>query len=89
MDDYKILGHLEVLAERLEITVSYEPLEIDGSYHSGGFCRIKGKDIVIINKKSSVTDKIIILVDTLKRYDLSQIYILPSIRAMLHLEEDH
>jgi len=83
MDDYKTLIELEELAERLEIIIRYEPLHIDGSTHIGGFCRIKDRDFVIINKKATPREKIHILIDALKRRDLAEIYILPSLREIL------
>jgi hypothetical protein len=87
MDDKAILNQLEELAQRVGITVRYEPLKIEGFIHTGGFCRIKGKDFVIINKKAAGRERMHILIDSLKRYDLSQIYILPSLREILDGEK--
>jgi hypothetical protein len=83
MDDNTALGQLEALVLRLGITLRYEPLKIDGSIHTGGFCRMKGQDFVIIHKKATPREKIYILVDAVKRYDLSGMYLLPSLREML------
>jgi hypothetical protein len=87
MDDKGIIGQLEELAQRVGITVRYEPLKMEGFIHTGGFCRIKGKDFVIINKKATARDRMHILSDALQRYDLSQIYILPSLREILDGEK--
>ena len=87
MDDKAIVGQLEELAQRVGITVRYEPLKTEGFIHTGGFCRIKGKDFIIINKKASGRERMHILIDSLKRYDLSQIYILPSLREILDGEK--
>ena len=87
MDDKAIVGQLEELAQRVGITVRYEPLKMEGFIHTGGFCRIKGKDFVIINKKATARERMHILIDSLKRYDLSQIYILPSLREILDGEK--
>lgn len=86
MDDHATLSQLEELAQRLGITVRYEALKSDGGLHPGGFCRVHGQDIVIINKKATGLEKIHILTDTLKRYDLSQIYVLPSLREILDVK---
>lgn len=83
MDDTATVSQLEELAQRLGITVRYETLKGDGLSHSGGFCRIHGQDVVIISKKATAMEKIHLIVDALKRYDLSQIYILPSLRELL------
>jgi hypothetical protein len=84
MDDSEIISQLKELAERLGITVRYESIE--GSLHAGGFCRVNGQDLVIVNKKGTAREKMCVLVDALKRYDLSGIYILPSLRALLEVE---
>jgi hypothetical protein len=85
MDDYKIdddtiLIQLEELAVRLGMTVRY--------VHMGGFCRIKGKDFLIINKKATPREKIYIFIDALKRRDLSEIYVRPSLRQILDNQND-
>ncbi|MEW6332651.1 MAG: hypothetical protein AB1558_00110 [Thermodesulfobacteriota bacterium] len=86
MDDHATLSQLEELAQRLGITVRYEALRGEGGPHPGGFCRIHGRDVVIINKKATGLEKIHILTDTLKRYDLSQIYVLPHLRERLDVK---
>ena len=86
MDDTATLSQLEELAQRLGITVRYEALKGDGLQHPGGFCRVHGQDVVIINKKAPGMEKIHLIIDTLKRYDLSKIYILPSLRELLDVK---
>jgi hypothetical protein len=86
MDDAATLGQLEELAQRLGITVRYEALKGDGAPHPGGFCRIHGQDVVIVNKKATGMEKIHVIAGALKRYDLSQIYMLPSLRALLDVK---
>ena len=83
MDDNTTLSQLEELAGRLGITIRYESLKIDGSGHMGGFCRINGEDFLIVSRKATPREKIYILVDTLKRRDMTEIYIVPSLREIL------
>lgn len=83
MDDHNTLIQLEELAARLGILIWYEPLNIEGSVHMGGFCRVKGQDCVIIDRKATTREKIYIFIDALKRRDLSDVYILPSLREIL------
>lgn len=83
MNDSTILRNLEDLAFRLNIKVRYDPLKIDGSFHAGGLCRVRGEDVLIINKKSSSREKIQILIDVLRRRELGDIYVMPSLREML------
>lgn len=88
MDDNNLLKELEGLAERLGITVRYEVLKIEGSQHTGGFCRVKGQDLIIIHKKAATRDKIHVLAETLKKRDLSHLYLLPSLRKVLGAEDE-
>lgn len=88
VDEKNLLVELEALAERLGITVRYEPLKIEGAQHTGGFCRVKGQDFVIIHKKASTRDKIHVLTETLRKRDLSQLYLLPTVRKALGDDED-
>ena len=54
----------------------------------GGFCRVKGQDCVIIDKKATTTEKIYIFIDALKGRDLSDVYILPSLREILDKKDE-
>jgi hypothetical protein len=88
MDDVTTLNQLEELAVRLGMTIRYEPLKIEGSVYIGGFCRVKGHDFVIVNRKATTTERIHVLAEALKRRELSEIYILPSLRELLDQETD-
>ena len=77
------LGQLEELASNLEVTVRYEKILKESSFFPGGYCRVKGKDLIIINSKASLDDKVEIIVRALNSFDLSQIYVLPAIREMI------
>jgi hypothetical protein len=78
-----LLSQLEELTESLGIKIRYEKIVKEGSYFSGGLCKIKGEDVVIINSKAAVEDKIEILSDALRTFDLSQVFIKPAIREFL------
>jgi len=86
MDDNTTLNQLEELADRLGMTIRYEPLKIEGSLYMGGFCRVKGQNFIMVNKKATTQERIHVLADALKRCDLNEIYILPSLRQLLEQE---
>ena len=83
MDDPLLLGKLEALAQRLDIQVRYESLEGETAFRSGGLCRIRKKPIIIINTRVTVREKIKTLVEALRRFDLSNIYLKPALRDLL------
>jgi len=83
MDDKTLITQLEELAENLAIEVRYEAIRKEGSFFTGGLCRLKGKDILIVNSDASMGDKIRSLAKALRRFDLSQIYMRPALREFL------
>jgi hypothetical protein len=83
MNDAVLLNQLEELAEKLEILVRDENINIEESSSTGGICRIEGKYVLILNSKSTVKEKIQVMIKVLCQFDLSDIYIKPVIRELL------
>lgn len=79
----EILGQIEELARSLEITVRYEKIQKESAFFPGGYCKVKGNDLIIINKMASLDDKVEIMARALLLFDLSQIYVLPAIRELI------
>ena len=83
MDESTLLGELEEVARSLGVDVRYESMKREGSFTSGGLCRLRGTYLLIVNSKASVRDKIEALAVALKRFDLSRLYIKPGLRDYL------
>ena len=83
MNDEVILSCLEELAEKLDILVRDENITIEESSSSGGLCRVEGKQVVILNSKATVKEKIQVMIAALHQFDLTQMYIKPVIRELL------
>jgi hypothetical protein len=83
MNDEIILSYLEELAEKLEILVRDENINIEESSSTGGLCRVEEQYILILNSKSTVKEKIKVMIEALNQFDLSEIYIKPVIRELL------
>ncbi|MBN2419583.1 MAG: hypothetical protein JXL81_09385 [Deltaproteobacteria bacterium] len=79
----EILGQLEELAGNLDISVRYEKIQKESAFFPGGYCKVKGKDLIIINSKASLDDKVEIISRALLLFDLSQIYVLPAVRELI------
>lgn len=88
MDDTTILGHLEALAHTLGIQVRYEPLESETTFPTGGLCRIKDKQFIIVNERASTGEKIRTLTKAMRRFDLSEVYLRPALRDFLETGSD-
>ena len=85
MDVSQILDLLEELAESLGLGISYESIRLDEELGTrpGGFCLLKGQRLVIINPQASTKDKIKILSEAVRHFDLGGIYIRPVLRELL------
>jgi hypothetical protein len=66
MNDEVILSFLEELAEKLEILVRDENINIEESSSSGGLCRVEGKYVIILNSKATVKEKIQVMIAALQ-----------------------
>lgn len=78
-----VLGNLETVAEQLGVEIRYEPMEGETGLSPGGLCRIRGKQIIIVNSKSPPEDQVATVIKALRRFDLSRIYLRPGIRDLL------
>jgi hypothetical protein len=83
LDETVVLGHLEALAHALEIQIRYEVIESETAFPSGGLCRIRDKQVIIVNTKATVGEKVQTLTRALRRFDLSNMYLKPALRDIL------
>jgi hypothetical protein len=83
LDDAALLGHLEALAHTLGIQIRYETLEGETPFQSGGLCRVREKQFIIVNAVATTGEKVHTLARALGRFDLSQIYLKPALRDLL------
>ena len=77
MDDNQIVELLEELAESFGLQISYETIRLDEELGNrpGGVCLLRGQRLIIINPNASMREKIRILSEAVKLFDLDQIYI--------------
>jgi len=88
MDDKVILSYLEELAEKLEILVRDEDINIEESSSTGGLCRVEGKYVIILNSKATVKEKIQVMITALQQFDLTDMYVKPIIRELLDVYKE-
>jgi len=83
VDDHIALDQLEALAYSLGAEVRYEKIPQDDVAISGGLYRLKGKNVIVIDSRATTKDRIRILVQALKPFDLADVYIRPALRELL------
>ena len=86
MDDHITLDQLEALAYGLGIEVRYENIPQDDVTIYGGLYRLKGKNVIVIDSRAKAKDRIRTLVQVLKPFDLTDVYIRPALRELLEKE---
>jgi hypothetical protein len=50
---------------------------------AGGFCRLRGKQLIILDERFSTEKKVHMLVKSLQRFDLRDVYVKPAVRDLL------
>jgi hypothetical protein len=83
MEMQDILDQLEELAKNLGVKIRYEQLEKEGSFFPGGLCKVKGENILIINSKAGIEDKIETITKAVICFDLNKVYMRPALREFL------
>ncbi len=83
LDDKAVLEQLEALAYTLGLQIRYERLESESGYSPGGLCKVRDRQMIFIHSSAPVREKIRILIQALKRFDLSRVYLKPALRDLL------
>jgi hypothetical protein len=74
---------LRELAEKLEIEVSEQNFRNSGIKVKSGFCKVKNKNLCLIDKHLRIHEKIDILAECLSEFPHESVYVLPAVREML------
>lgn len=79
MEVDNLLTELEALATKLEVQVVYDHLTGEGM-GPGGLCKLKGKWRIIVERRSSVRERMALLVQALSRFNLENHFLSPALR---------
>ena len=82
MKPEQIYQELTDLAEKLGISVSEQNLRKSGINVKSGLCKVKGKQIFIIDKDKSTHKKNLLLISLLKELPHENIYVVPAVREL-------
>jgi len=80
----QLYQELKNLAEKLDITVIEKNFRQTGINVNSGLCKVKGKNIFIMNKHHSIHNKIQILSACLGAKTHESIYVVPAVRELLN-----
>jgi hypothetical protein len=88
MNETCLLEHLEDIARRLGVELRYENLSQGLVRSEGGYCRLAGKPMILINRRDSRDQKIRVLCKSLRKLDLQGIFIPPAVRKVLESQNN-
>ena len=80
------LQDLKSVAEKLEIEIEVVDLNNQEFQIQSGYCKMNGKDLILLDKNISLQEQSEILLQTLKNFDLENIYVASWIREFIELE---
>ena len=80
------LQDLKSVAEKLAIEVEVVNLNNQEFQIQSGYCKMNGKDLILLDKNISLQEQSEILLQTLKNFDLEDIYVASWIREFIELE---
>ena len=67
----EVLAELEAAAKALEVRLTYEA--IGGELGAGGLCKVKGQWRVIIDKRTTPSERVSVLAQALSRFDFPRL----------------
>jgi hypothetical protein len=80
----QLFQDLKELAEKLGISILEHNFRNTGVSVKSGFCKVKGKKLIILDKSRSLTDKNEVILSCLSKMPHEDIYIVPYLRELLN-----
>ena len=74
---------LKTVAEKLAIEIEIANLNDQEFQIQSGHCKMNGKDLILLDKNSSLQEQSEIILQTLKQFDLENIYVASWIRECI------
>ena len=89
MQDLKSkIKDLKTVAEKLAIEIEIANLSDQEFQIQSGHCKMNGKDLILLDKNSSLQEQSEMILQTLKNFDLENIYVASWIREFIDQEGD-
>ena len=82
------IENLKSVVEKLSIKIETTDLNDQEFQIQSGYCKMNGKDLILLDKNLSLQEQAEIILKTLKNFDLENIYVASWIREYLELESN-
>ena len=89
MQDVKSkIEDLKTVAEKLQIEIEIANFNGQEFQIQSGHCKMNGKDLILLDKNTSLQEQSEVILQTLKNFDLENIYVASWIREFIDQEGD-
>ena len=78
----RVLVELEEAAAKVGVTVQHDSLTGEGT-GQGGLCKVKGEWRIIIDRKATPGENVVVLAQALGAFDLEGLFLSPEVRELL------
>ena len=78
---------LKEAAEKLSIKVEVANLNNQEFTVQSGYCKLNGEDLIILDKNLPEEEHMIVILNTLKKFDLDNIYVADWIREKIEADK--
>jgi hypothetical protein len=86
----KLVDELAEAAERVGLAVRRERILREIGYRvRGGTCRLRDKDMVIVDREQPAAEQLEVIAEALRSRDLESLYLSPAARRVVHPGETH
>jgi hypothetical protein len=80
----ELCEELKTVAERVGVRVREEVLLREVGYHPrSGMCRLRGEEVLFVDRSLPLAERVAVLTEELRRRDLQGIYVSPALRCLL------
>jgi len=83
-----LLVSLEEVARKIGVKIRYEKIAGGPVKASYGSCKIRGEDVILIDRRMGDLEKVHALARELTRFNLEEVFINPAARKFLKLNKD-
>jgi len=77
---------LKSVAEKLAIEIQITNLNDQDFNIQSGYCKLNGKDLILLDKNLSLQEQTEIILQALKNFDIDNIYVASWIRELIEIE---
>ena len=85
----RIVDELAEAAQRVGLEVRREKIMREIGYRTrGGACRLRDKNLLIIDRDQPATEQLEVIAEALRSRDLESLYLSPAARRVVHLGDN-